>query len=340
MVSIIIPTYNRAASLHTTLQSIIRLDSADDDFEVIVIDNGSTDNTSDVCNANRGLIKKFTYNYNNMPGLLTGRHAGAQLAKGDILAFIDDDVELSANWLSGIRQSFSNNEVSLLTGPCLPKYQSTPPQWLNYFWDHTPYGGKACTWLSLMDLGDQVINIHPNYVWGLNFIIRKDVFWRLGGFHPDCIPEKLQQYQGDGETGLTIKALKMGLIAQYNPQIMLHHVVPAQRLTLAYFEKRAFYQGVCNSFTDIRTKNLAPAPVKSITPGYLNFPGKIYRRLKRSLFTTKNRNEPAEIVKIKATLSNAEQSGYQFHQNAFNTDTDVRQWVLKKDFFNYNLPNL
>ncbi|HTD39433.1 MAG TPA: glycosyltransferase family 2 protein, partial [Mucilaginibacter sp.] len=220
MISIIIPTYNRSDSLKGTLESITKQSFEPNDFEVIVIDNGSTDDTKKICSTYEPVIKKFTYHYDDMPGLLTGRHKGAELARGDILSFIDDDVELSPNWLNGIAESFDNPEISLATGPCLPKFEVAPPEWLTYFWSDTPYGGKICTWLSLLDLGAEIVQINPNYVLGLNFSIRKSVLIELGGFHPDCIPSHLQQYQGDGETGLTMKAEKSGLIALYNPKAM------------------------------------------------------------------------------------------------------------------------
>jgi glycosyltransferase involved in cell wall biosynthesis len=158
MISIIIPTLNRACSLKTTLDSIVRLDYKND-FEVIVVDNGSVDDTKNVCYQYESTIKRFVYFYDDTPGLLTGRHMGMQLAKGEILAFIDDDVELSPRWLSGILESFNDPEVALSTGPCLPKYDTYPPKWLSFFWTSTLYGGKMCTWLSLLDLGEHITKL-------------------------------------------------------------------------------------------------------------------------------------------------------------------------------------
>lgn len=63
-------------------------------------------------------------------------------------------------------------------------------------------------WLSLLDIGQDVPNIDPNYIWGLNFSIRKQTMYDCGGFHPDLVPAYLQCWQGDGETGLTKKIKK------------------------------------------------------------------------------------------------------------------------------------
>jgi glucosyl-dolichyl phosphate glucuronosyltransferase len=146
-------------------------------------------------------------------------------------------------------------DIDLLTGPNFPKFDVYPPVWLNSFWKPTPFGGKQCSELSLLDLGNNVIEIDAVFVWGLNFVIRKSAFESLKGFHPDVIPQNIQFLQGDGETGLSIKAKEAGMKALYHPNVMLYHLVPAERLTIGYFEKRYFYQGVSDSYTQIRAQN-------------------------------------------------------------------------------------
>src|SRR5579864_2211133 len=249
--SVIIPTYNRSNNLSAALTSVCALNGISE-IEIIVVDNGSTDNTKKICDSFNSLIPKLTYVYDDMPGLLTGRHKGASLAKANIISFIDDDVELNPDWSVGIQKAFEEDEeVHLLTGPCLPKYETTPPQWLRYFWNTYPEGND-CPWLSLADRGDKIKEIDSLYVWGLNFSIRKRTFYNLDGFHPDNVPIEFQQFQGDGETGLARKAKENNYKALYLPNAMLHHFISKERLTIAYFEKRFYYQGVCDSFTQLR----------------------------------------------------------------------------------------
>jgi glycosyltransferase involved in cell wall biosynthesis len=335
-VSIIIPTYNRADTFEITLSSIYRqLDL--EGVEVIVIDNGSTDNTANVC----GMLAKeylpaLKYQFNAEPGLLTGRHSGASLATGEILCFIDDDVELSRTWITGVKDAFGDDEVQLATGPCLPKYQSPPPEWLNFFWESMGSEGRLCTWLSLLDLGNnKKLDIHPNYVWGLNFCIRKTALYKLEGFHPDNIPDHLQMFQGDGETGLTLKANKLNYKAIYHPQIMLHHIIPSKRLTVEYFKKRAFYQGVCNSFTYLKERYQNNRKHSTITT-HITMLRRILQEAKnklKSMFFT-----PPEIILIKKELRKKELEGYHFHQQAFKNNEKVKEWVLQKNYWDYKLP--
>jgi glucosyl-dolichyl phosphate glucuronosyltransferase len=331
MISVIIPTRNRADTLQRTLHSLHK-QGAITTFEVIVVDNGSTDSTSAVCESFKNKFLSFTYVYDAEPGLLTGRHVGAIRAQGEVLCFLDDDVEVNTGWLEAVTELFKNDSVQLATGPVSPLFETEPPEWLAHFWHKMPNGGRACAWLSLIDLGTKEQEIHPTLVWGLNFCIRRKALIALGGFHPDNIPLALQAYQGDGETGLTLKAHNQGYKAFYHPGISLNHIISSERLTEQYFKKRAFYQGVCNSFTSLRQLHISPffEPV-FVKPSAL-------MRLRNFLSSVKNRFFPKPYHKMKKMLEEEEQRGFQFHQRMFKEDESVRNWVLKEDYWDYKLP--
>lgn len=338
--SVIIPTFNRSFVLAETLGSIAALNGIEN-IEVIVVDNGSTDNTKQTVEQYSNSIPHLCYAYDATPGLLSGRHKGAELATAEFLSFIDDDVLLNKQWSKEIVQCFSTDiDTKLITGPCLPKYESGPAHWLEAFWEPTGNGGTCCGWLSLLDEGMTSKPIDPFFVWGLNFSIRKNVLRELGGFHPDNIPPQLQQFQGDGETGLARKAREKGYKAMYLAGAALQHQVPMSRLTIGYFEKRAFYQGVCDSYTQQRmanglymqeTSNTQSQPVNK--PSFL---GRAFNKIKSLAVKPPMINKEAEEMKLH--LKAKYNDGFLFHQHAFNTDEKVRDWVLKKDYFNYQLP--
>jgi glycosyltransferase involved in cell wall biosynthesis len=329
--SIIIPTINRSDSLKRTLGSIIKLERRAD-FEVIVVDNGSIDNTRKICDEYAESMINFRYVYDNEPGLLTGRHRGALEAKGEVFCFLDDDVVLSPGWFKAIVDCcYDDPDVDLFTGPCLPDFESSPPKWLQDFWYEVPGLGRFCSWLSLIDLGEGKKLIDPSLVWGLNFVIRRPAFHELGGFHPDSVPLELQMFQGDGETGLTVKASNAGKKAIYHPGIQLNHVVPKERLTKAYFGKRAFFQGVCDSYTQIRKGG---APISSAKV-FIEFSKKFLRS-----FTRKEDVDlrSPEVKEIRALTEEQYKSGYQFHQRWFKKSPVVREWVLRDNYLDYKLP--
>lgn len=343
-VSVIIPTYNRAASLQNCMNSLLRLKNNKNDFEIIVIDNGSTDATRQIINDFLLKHPDFTIRYfqENMPGLLSGRHKGASVAAGDILCFIDDDVQVSSGWMQTILEVMNNRkDIMFLTGPNLPFYESYPPQWLDYFWKKVKYG-KICGWLSLSDFGSEVHEIHPNYVWGLNFIVRKSAFLSLGGFHPDNIPSQYQMFQGDGETGLTRKGAQAGMKALYHPGALVYHEVPASRLTYEYFDKRAYYQGICNSFAACKTEaGIYTSPTDEGANEHA------WHALIRQLFLLKKKIEssgkravPPEIETLMNRFAAKTQEGFNFHQMQVRSNPKVKAWVMKPDYFDYQLPEL
>jgi glucosyl-dolichyl phosphate glucuronosyltransferase len=258
--SIIVPTCNRAASLARTLQSLCA-QRVQADYQILVVDNGPTDETRRVAQEAIAAHPQQMIHYiqEPIPGLLSGRHRGALEAKSDLLIFVDDDIEPEPGWLAAFLDSFRDPTVQLVGGPSLPSYEGQPPDWLGKFWIETPSGGKICTWLSLIDLGDREMVVDPTFVLGLNLGIRRSALLAAGGFHPDCIPDHLLHWQGDGETGLALKLRKLGFLAVYQPRALVRHRISPSRLSVEHFERRGYYQGVCDSYTKIRATAFAPA---------------------------------------------------------------------------------
>lgn len=336
--SIIIPSFNRATLLEDALASLLALDSPYDAYEIIVVDNGSTDNTKGLVDAaiTSHPSHRLRYFYEPIPGLLAGRHRGALEAKGATLVFVDDDIEADPGWLAAIMDTFKDPDVHLVGGRNLPKYGSNPPDWLESFWNRNDHH-NVCGYLSLLDLGDKAMEIDPGYVWGLNFSIRKTTLFELGGFHPDCIPKYLQRFQGDGESGLTTKAKVKGLKAVYEPKALVYHHVPSERLSIEYFEQRMFYQGVCDSYTQIRRENLefhATAP--QYTVEYYK-PLRIIRRMAGNLYR-RLRFDPYRDVKKRVQAAYLE--GFAFHQNEVQNDLELLKWVVKENYWDYGLPGI
>src|SRR5262249_30254313 len=285
-ISCIIPTVNRSALLRNAINSLIKQTVSQDMYEILIVDNGSRDDTKEI---SQHIIKEtanrqIRYIFESEPGQLAGRHRGALEAKGELLVFVDDDIEATSGWLQAIFETFKSPQVQLVGGRNLPKFEVEPPAWLESFFDATCDGGTSCGWLSLLDLGRSELEIGPNYVWGLNFAIRRRALRDLGGFHPDCISQELQRFQGDGESGLTMKARSYGYRAVYQPKATIYHIIPASRMTPEYFEQRAYYQGVCDSYSNVRREgsraSVDSVKVKSFPLGYAR---RIASRVVRSL---------------------------------------------------------
>ena len=336
-ISIIIPVFNRGDLLNITLNSLVCSKFNSNDFEILIVDNCSTDSTKEVSEQFISLNSKFNirYIFESMPGLLSGRQRGAVEAKGDILTFIDDDVIVSEYWLQAISDSFLDNNVSLVGGRNLPEFEITPPDWIQSFYVPSEYGGWSLFALSINDFGDKEQIISPLFVWGLNYSIRKKIFFKVGGFNPDTYPKKFQKYQGDGESGLSEKLIKNGIKAIYQPKALIKHLILADRLTIEFFERKYYYLGVCNSYSSIRKKYLN----KETTSCVLIFK-KVYRKIK-SIINNKIliKNELNNILEIKRRLYIAYNDGYQFHKKAIEKDKDLINWITRANYWDYSIPN-
>lgn len=152
------------------------------------------------------------------------------------------------------------------------------------------------------------------------------MFQACRGFHPDIGPPALQRYQGDGETGLTLKAREAGYLALYHPAVSVKHMIPASRLTAAYFERRSYYQGVCDSYTRIRRDGSVPAVQRSWKD--------LVRPLKRLLQRTFA--SPGQAIQV--MMGRAHAAGFAFHQDEVRRDRRLLEWVLRPDYFDYALP--
>jgi len=252
--SIIIPTFNRSELLKNTLQSIYLQTFSQNDFEVLVIDNGSKDNTKEIVESFKTKIKNLSYFYESEPGLHVGRHKGLQKSKAEILVYADDDIEAFPTWLEGIWESFQTENVMLVGGKNLPKYGIEPPEFIKILWSKKNEYGNCVAYLSILNFGDDLLIINPSYVWGCNFSIKKQIILDAGGFHPDSVPENLLKYRGDGESYISRYIHKKGYITLYNPKASIYHVVTADRMKTDYFYKRAYRQAITDLYTKIRNQ--------------------------------------------------------------------------------------
>ncbi|MFC2058402.1 glycosyltransferase family 2 protein [Chloroflexota bacterium] len=321
-VTVIIPTVNRATCLRKALISVQNQSLPMDAYEIIVVDNNSTDNTPQVvdeCNKNGN--KQVIYIKEPRIGLHNARHAGAKSAKGEILAYIDDDVICDANWLSELIKPYSDPKVGCVGGKILPEWESKPPRWVKYYSD----------FLSILDRADSVIEIQDEGIYGSNFSIRKDVLYTCGGFNPDAMARDLIRYRGDGETGLLAKAKTNGYLIIYTPFACVRHIIPRERLTIEYFKERAFIQGISNSYAFIRRNNGLECKKHMI----------LFKRILKSLLSTSLRYLSYHRYILKGQLDYVVYSelayryhvkGTKFHRREVLADEKLLDHVLQESY--------
>jgi glycosyltransferase involved in cell wall biosynthesis len=321
--------------LRDALESILDQSLRPSEFEILVVDNSSTDQTPEVVeelNTDSGQIR---YLFAPEPGLHVGRHLGAREAKANILVYADDDIEAFPTWLEGIAKAFEDKDVMLVGGKNLPKFESEPPDWIMEMWLQSKYPeGKVLGYLSILDFGDSIKEINPYYVFGCNFSIRKSVLLEAGGFHPDAMPQELIKYRGDGESYVSRYILEHGYKTLYHPKASVYHFVPKTRLTEDYFYQRAFNQGISDSFTQLR-KNGQPDKIITTFLQKLNwrFPLHMAKLFLRHGINIKS---IMDNERFNTRFSKANRQGYLYHQNEVRNDFELLKWVLRENYLGEN----
>jgi glycosyltransferase involved in cell wall biosynthesis len=203
--SVIVCTRNRAQSLRTTLDSLVRQDPPGGDWEIVVVDNGSTDETPEVVGAFAPHGVRYTVE--SEPGLGRARNAGIAIARGSLLAFTDDDIIVHSDWAARIRSRFAQaSDISAVFGFT---YGDAGVQQM-FSLRTRPYAcyieGKERVWES-----------SP----GNNMAYRRAVLERIGLFDPSLGPGAKYHMADDAE--LHYRLFKAGLRAFYDPEIKVIH---------------------------------------------------------------------------------------------------------------------
>ena len=244
-VSVIIATYNRAVLLSECLDHLVRQPFQPGD-EIIVVDNGSTDATSGVIRAHLGAGVKVIGLAEARAGKSHAVAAALAIARGDILAFTDDDVNVDAGWLDAIRSAMGRSAaVALIGGPVEPRWETTPPLWLRF---GRGYGRLAAP-LALLDYGDAPIDLGPRTVLGANMAVRRSVIEQLGGFATHLGKLRGTLLSGEDQE-LCRRVQRAGFRARYCPGALVRHWVPASRMRVSYFLRWFFWSGITNAELD------------------------------------------------------------------------------------------
>lgn len=229
--SVIICTYNRANLLARCLDSFVDQTLDSQRFELIVVNNRSTDDTSAVLEQFRIKIKNLQVFWEENAGLSYARNRGIRESRGALIAFIDDDARASSNWCQEIISFFSNHkDAAAVGGPYTAYYDSPRPEW---FLDR--YG----SW----NLGEGLkIMGNDEYVNGTNMIFRKFIFEKIGLFNTG-IGMKGSKISFGEETNLHRRMNAAGYTVYYAPSIVVSHLVRAEKMNLFWLLKTRYAGG-------------------------------------------------------------------------------------------------
>jgi glycosyltransferase involved in cell wall biosynthesis len=233
--SIVICTCDRADLLRQALKHLAASSLPREcTCEVIVVDNNSSDHTSDVVEEFKGESAcAVRYVFECEPGLSNARNSGVRQAAGDLVIFTDDDVRVSEHWLAKFGVAFRETEADCIGGRILPDWEVPPPKWL---------GQELYNQLALLDLGRERIQVDRPCLWGANVGFRRSVFEEHGMFNTSLGRRPGRLYAGE-ESDMIRRVLGGGGSAWYCPELLVHHRIPVSRMRKSYFRKWRYDQG-------------------------------------------------------------------------------------------------
>jgi glycosyltransferase involved in cell wall biosynthesis len=302
-ISVIIPTYNRGHYISKTLDSFISQSISKEQYEIIISDNNSNDNTQILLQEYKRKYGDFIKIHKEInQGVHYARNSASKIANGNILYFTDDDMIADFNLLEQILKPFDmDNLMGAVSGKIVPLWEVPPPKWVellckNYL-------------LSLNDMGDElIISENDMGVFSCHEAIKKEVFFKTGGFNPENTKGK---WIGDGETGLNIKIKNLGYKFAYNGKSKIQHIIPQSRMTQLYLNKRLANQGNCDVYTEYKHLKLT------------NF--QLIKKLITCLYSI-----------VKCTISTSEIILKNYVKRQINrTDTNIN-WRIQRALINYH----
>ncbi len=238
-ISVVMSTYNRCGLLDKALEALLH-QRTDREYEIIIVDNNSTDDTAQKVASYTERDRRVQYVFEGRQGVAYGRNAGIAVARAGIIAFCDDDVYVANDWLEKIYDALSRYpEADFVGGRVVPVWKQPPPRWLT----------NKMAPLALQDYGEQPLRVsldNAKCLVSACLGVRRRALDKAGLF-----PLKTQRVKdsvGSSEDyEWELEVWKYGGHGMYVPDIISYCEIPADRLVKSYHRRWHLGHGKFNA---------------------------------------------------------------------------------------------
>jgi glucosyl-dolichyl phosphate glucuronosyltransferase len=235
-ISVIVCTYNRAELLKKCLDSLLNQSLDHELYEVVIVDNNSTDGTNFLLD--KYVLEKYHFRVvlEKKQGITFARNRGWKEACGQYIAYIDDDAQASENWLSEIYKFTHNNpNVAAFGGKC-EIYSDIPiPKWF------PAYGSTS--------LGDTDREIDPEieYLLGTNCIFRRVLLEQIDGFNENIRSMSASKVAYGEDTEILIRLKQSNINVFYASNVKVFHYISHHKMQLKWLLNSVYQNGQCHA---------------------------------------------------------------------------------------------
>lgn len=256
--SVVVCTYDRYDVLHGALRGLAEQTLPKTEFEILVIDNSPDAKRSAAQSLKHNSIPNLTWVHETKAGLSNARNVGTARARGEIIAFLDDDAIPSPVWGTELLAAFDHfgPKTAVIGGKVVPLFMTERPTWLT---------DKLLNHLSMVDLGEERrLVAEGEWVVGANIAYRAEDLKETGGFSTNLGRIGNVGLLSAEETEIAAKLKARGLLTGYAPAVQVQHLVDTTRTSEAWFARRFAWQAVSavlsgefGSPADVETASLA-----------------------------------------------------------------------------------
>ena len=236
--SVIICTYNRAPYLAKTLESLSTQKIKDHSWEIVLVDNNSTDETAAIFRRFSDINTSIPSQYvlETKQGLSWARNCGMAKSNGEYLIFLDDDIKADPNLVEAYCNFFDSNGSAIACGGVVTAdYECQRPKWATWYTDRMLAG--------VIDLGNKVTVFRKGqYPTGANFAIRRMAIDRYGNFNTQ-LGRTGNSPLGGEEKDFFDRFTKSGEKIWFLPDARIRHIVPEWKIGKEYFDKLTYMIG-------------------------------------------------------------------------------------------------
>jgi glycosyltransferase involved in cell wall biosynthesis len=240
-ISAVICTHNRASFLRSALQSLMTQSLDPSAYEILIVDNASTDDTRSVVDSERRGLPLLRYVHEGTVGVSRARNTGWRNAHAALVAYLDDDAIAEPHWLERMLRFLESTmpQPGAVGGKIEPIWARPRPAWLS---------DEMARALTVVDWSDEVIVLKPDqWIVASNVGFPRRVLEEIGGFRAD-LGRQGPRLLSNEENLARIQIEARGYRCYYHPEIVVQHHMHASRISQSWFKKRLYWQGVSDAW--------------------------------------------------------------------------------------------